>query len=112
MIGHSHQQASNILIVNKTADSRQQEMDFVQLDAPIKTVSGQAKFAVQGIGLINALVDNHDIKSYLVNHQLTPALVNYWHTSAENFLYYHQVKFEQPKVRAFIDFFLSKIKYW
>jgi len=112
MIGHPHQQPSNILIVNKTANSKQQEMDFVQLEAPIKTVSGQAKFAVQGVGLINALVDNHDIKAYLASQQLVPVLEKYWHISSEIFLYYHQVKIEQPKVRAFIDFFLSKRKYW
>ena len=87
-------------------------MEFVVLDAPMKTVSGQSKFAVSGLGLVNALVDNNDIKAYLANGQLLPVLEKYWYSSAEIYIYYHQVKLEQPKVRAFIDFFLSKRKYW
>ncbi|MEP1445882.1 MAG: LysR family transcriptional regulator [Paraglaciecola sp.] len=112
VISHPHSDPSNILIVNKTANSQQHEMEFVTLNAPMKTVSGQSKFAVLGLGLINALVDNNDIKAYLANHQLLPVLEEYWFSSAEIYIYYHQVKLEQPKVRAFIDFFLSKRKYW
>tara|TARA_R110002167_G_scaffold35356_4_gene112954 strand:+ start:2729 stop:3694 length:966 start_codon:yes stop_codon:yes gene_type:complete len=112
MISHPHSDPSNALIINKVANSNQHEMEFVILEAPMKTVSGQSKFAVQGLGLINALVDNHDIKDYLANHQLIPILEKYWYSSAEIYIYYHQVKLEQPKVRAFIDFFLSKREYW
>lgn len=112
MISHPHSDPSNALIVNKLAYSKQHEMEFVTLDAPIKTVAGQSKFAVQGLGLINALVDNHDIKNYLANHQLVAVLEKFWYSSAEIYIYYHQVKLEQPKVRAFIDFFLSKRKHW
>ena len=83
-------------------------MEFVQLEAPIKTVSGQAKFAVQGLGLINALVDSHHIKAYLANQQLVPVLEPYWHLSVDPFLYYHQVKVEQPKMRVFTDFSYRK----
>lgn len=112
VISHPHSDPSNILIVNKVANSQQHEMEFVVLDAPMKTVSGQSKFAVSGLGLVNALVDNNDIKAYLANGQLLPVLEKYWYSSAEIYIYYHQVKLEQPKVRAFIDFFLSKRKYW
>jgi DNA-binding transcriptional LysR family regulator len=112
MISHPHNDPSNALIVNKIAYSKQQNMDFVTVDAPIKTVSGQSNFAVQGLGLINALVDNQDIKDYLATRQLLPVLENYWYSSAEIYIYYHHVKLEQPKVRAFIDFFLSKRKHW
>lgn len=112
VISHPHSDPSNILIVNKVANSQQHEMEFVVLDAPMKTVSGQAKFAVSGLGLVNALVDNNDIKAYLANQELLPVLQDYWYSSAEIYIYYHQVKLEQPKVRAFIDFFLSKRKYW
>ncbi len=112
MIGHPHQNPSNVLVVNKTVNSAQLTMEFVELNAPIKTVSGQAKFAVQGVGLINALIDNHDIKDYLAKGQLIPVLQEYWHSSAEIYIYYHNVNFEQPKIRAFIDFFLTKRKYW
>ena len=112
MIGHPHHQPGNALVVNKIANSKQEELECEMLLAPIKTVSGQSKFAVQGLGLINALADNHDIKEYLANKKLVPVLENYWYTPVEIYIYYHQVKLEQPKVRAFIDFFLSKRKYW
>lgn len=112
MISHPHSDPSNALIVNKVAKSNQQKMEFEIVEAPIKTVAGQSKFAVQGLGLINALEDNHDIKDYIANHQLVPVLEEYWYSSAEIYIYYHQVKLEQPKVRAFIDFFLSKKNYW
>jgi LysR family transcriptional activator of dmlA len=112
MIGHPHQQPSNVLVVNKTANSTQKEMEVVLLQAPVKSVTGQSKFAVEGIGIINALADNHDIKAYLKSRQLVPVLEQYWHSSVEIYIYYQQVKLEQPNVRAFIDFFLSKKKYW
>lgn len=82
------------------------------MSTPIKTVSGQAKLAVQGLGLINAFVDNYDIKRYCHYRELQPILRPYWHASHEIFLYYHHVKIEQPKVRAFIDFFPSKRNIW
>ena len=112
MIGHPHNQPSNALIVNKIANSQQNELEFVMLTAPMKTVAGQAEFAVQGLGLINAGADNNDIKDYLADQKLVPVLADYWYSSGEVYIYYHKVKFEQPKVRAFIDFFLSKRKDW
>ncbi|WP_076410455.1 LysR family transcriptional regulator [Shewanella sp. UCD-KL12] len=112
MISHPHQQPSNALVVNKTANSQQSEMEYVLLNAPIKSVAGHSKLAVQGLGLINALVDNLDIKSYVANQELVPVLEEYWYSSVDLYIYYHQVKLEQPKVRAFIDFFLSKRKHW
>ena len=112
MIGHPHQQPSNILVVNKTANSKQKEMECVSLEAPVKTVAGHSSLAVQGIGLINALVDNHDIKDCLAKQELVPVLEAYWYSSAEIYIYYHQVKLEQPKVRAFIDFFLDNRTSW
>lgn len=112
MIGHPHHQPNNALIVNKAANSKQKEFEFELLLAPIKTVDRQSDFAAQGLGLINALADNHDIKAYVAKQQLVPVLQSYWYSSVEIFIYYHQVKLEQPKVRAFIDFFLSKRKHW
>ena len=112
IIGHPHQQPSDALVINKKPYSKQQDIEFIQLKAPIKTVAGQAKLAVAGVGLINALIDNHDIKSYVTNQQLIPVLEPYWHSSTEIYVYYHQVKIEQPKIRTFIDFFLSKKKQW
>ncbi|NQZ07720.1 MAG: LysR family transcriptional regulator [Algicola sp.] len=118
MIGHPHAQPGNVLVVNKTSNStissnkKQTEMEYQQLHSPIKTVAGHSFLAVQGLGLINALVDNLDIKAYLASGQLVPVLADYWYKNAEAYIYYQQVKFEQPKVRAFIDFFLSKRDQW
>lgn len=112
MIGYLHGQPNNLLIINKKPDREQTDAEFVLLEAPVKTVSGHSMMAVQGLGLINALVDNHDIKAYLASQQLVPVLQDYWYSSAEIFIYYQQVKIEQPKVRAFIDFFLSKRELW
>lgn len=112
MISHTHSHPDNALAINKTPDSAQTEMEFELLDAPIKTVACHAKLAIDGLGLINALHDNNDIKTAVENQQLVPVLEEYWYQNAEIFLYYHQVKIEQPKVRAFIDFFLSKKLLW
>ena len=112
MIGHTHAQPGNVLVVNKSANSNQTEMEYQLLEVAVKTVSGHSAMAVQGLGLINALVDNWDIKAYLASGQLAPVLADYWYKNAEVYIYYQQVKFEQPKVRAFIDFFLSKRDQW
>lgn len=112
MIGHPHQQPSNALAVNKTENSTQKEMGYVLLEAPVETVTGHSKLGIQGLGLFNALVDNHDIKAYIASKELVPVLEEYWYSSVEIYIYYHQVKIEQLKIRAFIDFFLSKRKYW
>ena len=112
MIGYLHQQPSNILIINKSAHSEQTEMQYELVDTSINTVSGHSLLAAQGLGLINALVDNPDIKTYLSKQQLVPVLQDYWYASAEVYIYYQQVKIQQPKVRAFIDFFLGKREQW
>ncbi len=112
MIGHPHAQPGNLLVVNKTPNSKQTEMEYQLLPSPIKSVASHSDLAVQGLGLINALVDNLDIKTYLASGQLVPVLQDYWYQNVEVYIYYQQVKFEQPKVRAFIDFFLSKRGEW
>jgi LysR family transcriptional activator of dmlA len=112
MLAHLHQQPSNMLVVNKKPDSQQPDIEYMLLDAPIKTTSAQVQLAVQGLGLVNALEDNHDIKSYLASGSLLPVLSRYWYSSIEIYIYYQQVKIEQPKVRAFLDFFLSKRSQW
>ncbi|GAA0297272.1 LysR family transcriptional regulator [Psychrosphaera haliotis] len=112
MISHTHSQPDNALAVNQTPNSAQIEMEFEILNAPIKTVACHSKLAIDGLGLINALHDNNDIKQAVQNKQLVPVLTEYWYQNAEIYLYYHNVKIEQPKVRAFIDFFLSKRELW
>jgi DNA-binding transcriptional LysR family regulator len=110
MIGHPHSNPNNILVIKSKSDPT--GMDVVELDAPILTVSNQSNFAAQGLGLINALVDNHDIKDYLAKKQLIPVLEEHWLSSAEIYIYYQHAKIEQVKIRAFIDFFLSKRQFW
>ncbi|GAB3003077.1 LysR family transcriptional regulator [Psychrosphaera aestuarii] len=112
MISHTHSQPNNALAVNKTPNSDQIEMEFEILNAPIKTVACHSALAIDGLGLINALYDNNDIKQAVKNKRLVPVLTEYWYQNAEIYLYYHNVKIEQPKVRAFIDFFLSKRELW
>ena len=112
VIGYLHNQPDNILVVNKTPSLKNDKPDHVLLEAPIKTVSGQLDLALQGLGLINAAHDNWDIEEYVASKRLIPVLADYWWPSAEIYLYYHDVKTEQPKVRAFIDFFISKRDLW
>ncbi|MDN4503638.1 LysR family transcriptional regulator [Alteromonadaceae bacterium BrNp21-10] len=112
MIGHPHAKPNNALVINMQPSSQQKNAETILLDAPVKTVNRQSYLAVQGLGLINALVDNHDIKDYLKSGKLVPILEPYWFSEAEVFIYYQQVKLEQPKVRGFIDFFLSKRALW
>ncbi len=112
MIGYVHQQPSNILIINKTPDNKQTEMEYEKVESRIKVVARQTYLASQGLGLINMLVDDPELKEFLAEGQLVPVLKEYWFAEAEVFIYYQQVKIEQPKVRAFIDFFMSKQDKW
>ncbi|WP_281561230.1 hypothetical protein [Thalassomonas sp. RHCl1] len=82
------------------------------LRSPVKTVTGFVELAAQGLGLINLAADDPLLQQHLKAKTLLPVLENYWWPGAEVFLYYQQVKFEQAKVRAFIDFFMSKKACW
>lgn len=112
VIGYLHNQPDNFLVVNKNPNVNAVQPDGVLLDAPIKTVSGQIDLALQGLGLINAADDHWEIRQHLANQRLVPVLEDYWWRSAKAYLYYQNVKSDQPKIRAFIDFFLSKQEHW
>jgi len=112
VIGYLHNQPDNALVVNKEANQTPEQVNVELLAAPIKTVSGQIDLAVQGLGLINAADDHWGIKEHIENNRLVAVLPEYWWTSAQAFLYYQNVKSTQPKIRAFIDFFLTKQKLW
>lgn len=112
VIGYLHNQPDNILLINKTPAVKKETPDYVLLDAPIKTISGQIELALQGMGLINAAPDSSQIRQLLVDKKLIPVLEEYWLSSAKVYLYYHNVKKEQFKIRVFIDFFLSKTDCW
>lgn len=112
MIGHVHQNPSNILVINHQPHSEQKELEVMEVDTAISVVGGKSTLAVQGLGLINAGDDDYDIVNYVKSGELVPVLADYWYQQAEVYIYYQQVKFEQAKVRAFIDFFLSKRAFW
>ncbi len=117
LIGYLHNQPNNILVLNKMEQKALNKRakttpDYRELNCPIKTVSGLAEIAVQGLGIINAPADDREIKRFLKKKKLVPLLENYWWPSAEIYLYYQQVKLEQSKVRVFIDYFLSKKEEW
>ena len=112
VIGYPHQEPGNILVVNNQANTHPDAMEYRQLEAPIKSVAGQPILAAQGLGLINALVDNPDIRLLVEKGRLVPVLEDYWFSNTEVFIYTQQVKFDQPKVRAFVDFFLAKRDQW
>ncbi|WDD97351.1 LysR family transcriptional regulator [Thalassomonas actiniarum] len=112
LIGYLHNQPSNLLIVNKSDKSAKDQPEYLTLASPVKTVTGFVELAAQGLGLINLAADDPLLQQHLKAKTLLPVLENYWWPGAEVFLYYQQVKFEQPKVRAFIDFFMSKKVCW
>jgi DNA-binding transcriptional LysR family regulator len=112
IIGYLHNKPNNVLLVRKSLKSTDENSDYLLLNAPIKAVTGLTQLAEQGLGLINAVVDNKDIKRLLSTNRLLPVLEDYWWPTAEVYIYYHQVKIEQAKVRAFIDFFISKRDLW
>jgi DNA-binding transcriptional LysR family regulator len=112
MIDHLQADKNGILVVNELADQPDGPMQYQQLSAPVQTVTSHTALAIAGLGLINALADNYDIKAAVEQGTLVPVLKPYWFSSVEIFIYYQQVKVEQPKVRAFIDFFLDKRVLW
>lgn len=112
MISYLHDQPNNLLVVNHTPNSQSTTIETETVSAPIKTVTGHSALAAAGLGLINAVTDNGDIAGYLASGELLPVLEDYWYGNVDAYIYYHQVKYEQPKVRAFIDFFLDKKQFW
>ena len=112
VIGYPHEQPGHILVINETIDSQQTGMTYRHLDAPIKTVCSQTQLAEAGVGLINALTDNIDIVESVEKGTLVSVLEPYWYQDGEVYIYYQQVRYEQPKVRAFIDFFIGKRDDW
>lgn len=112
MISYLHDQPDNMLVVNQSPISQSTVIETTTIPAPIKTVTGHSALAAAGLGLINAVTDNGDIIRCLASGKLLPVLEDYWYSNVNAYIYYHQVKYEQPKVRAFIDFFLSKKHKW
>jgi DNA-binding transcriptional LysR family regulator len=112
VIGYLHNQPSNILLTNKTEEGQANEMGYVILEAKVKAVSGLIDLAVAGLGLINLAAEEQALIQAIAENKLVPVMETHWWNNASVYLYYHQVKYQQAKVRAFIDFFIDKREEW
>ncbi|GLX79506.1 transcriptional regulator [Thalassotalea insulae] len=112
VIGYLHNQPNNILVYKNPEDSSDKPYEAIELASDIQTVAGLTELAAQGLGLINAAADQLDIKRHVLQGTLVAVLEDHWSDAAEIYIYYHQTKVMQTKVRAFIDFFLAKRPLW
>jgi DNA-binding transcriptional LysR family regulator len=112
VIGNLNNKPTNSLIVKGGLGFQSDDYDGDYLKAKVTTVTGSFELAEQGLGIINCaevLFDSY----YAQRHErLKPILQDYWMDGIEAFAYYHQTKIEQPKVRAFLDFFYEKRNQW
>ncbi len=112
LIGYLHNSPSNILIINHQPNSDNQSLEYVLMESNIKAVGGIADLVANGVGLANQPSDDKHVKQLVKENKITPVMQDHWWQRAEVFLYYHQVKYQQAKVRAFIDFFMGKKALW
>ncbi|ANB27145.1 LysR family transcriptional regulator [Alteromonas stellipolaris] len=108
VVGYLYNQPSNVLVLQ----SKTGEVIHKTLNARVKAVAGMIECAQSGLGLINALPKAKQIKEAVADGSLVAVLEDYWWDRAEAFIYYHQTATVEPKVRAFIDFFLDKRPHW
>ena len=111
VIGYLHNQPNNIIVYRDPSRS-DKPFEFVTLPSKIQTVTNLTELAIKGFGIINAATDQRDIKLALEQGTLVPILSDYWSEMAEIYVYYHQTREQQLKVRAFIDFFIEKRNQW
>jgi len=112
LIGYLHNQPNNILLTNKIDEGNEDQMGHLFMNSKVKAVADLVTLAIDGLGIINAAADEQQIVKALTTKKLVPILERYWWKKAEVYLYYHQVKYQQAKVRAFIDFFINKREQW
>ncbi len=111
VIGNTHNTPQNSLVVRGGKDFNDGFLEGVFLPTYVVTDANGEEYAAQGLGLINgatAMVD-HTRSPW---DRLIPVLQDYWVGGVQAYAYYHQTKIEQPKVRAFIDFFFAKCEQW
>lgn len=108
VIGYLHNQPANILIFQSASGVLTHKL----VNCRVKSVTGLVDLACKGLGIVNAANDDTKIQRALKQGELVPILSEYWCENVSTYVYYHQVKGEQAKVRAFIDFFISQRKYW
>lgn len=113
LIGFIQSGPQGALVVNPELEQgKDDDIAYRLMDTSIQVASGHTELAINGMGLMNALCDNGDIKRALADGALLPVLEPYWYRDVSGYIYYQQVKYEQPKVRAFIDFMLEKRPLW
>jgi DNA-binding transcriptional LysR family regulator len=108
VIGYLHNQPNNIIIYQ----SESGEPTHKILNNRVNTVTGLVELAISSLGIINAASDDIKVKRALKNDTLKPILPKYWCKNISTYVYYHQVRGEQAKVRAFIDYFLAQKVHW
>ena len=107
IIGYLHNEPSNVLVLQENG-----KPIYKRLNQRVSSVCGLIDLAKAGLGLINAGDDVQQIQDAILNNELVPILEDYWWQEAKVYIYYHNVRHAQPKVKAFIDFFLSKRSVW
>jgi len=108
VVGYLYNQPSNVLVLQSQAG----EVIHKILNSRVKAVAGMVECAQSGLGLINALPKAKQIEEAVEDGSLVPVMEEYWWDRAEAFIYYHQTVTVEPKVRAFIDFYLGKRPHW
>ncbi|MGJ8679819.1 LysR family transcriptional regulator [Paraglaciecola sp.] len=108
VIGYLHNKPADIVIFQTDTG----ELAHKTIQNRIKSVTGLVEMACSGLGIINAGNDDVKIQRAIQEEKLVPVLSEYWYKNVSTYVYYHQVKGEQAKVRAFIDYFIAQKKYW
>lgn len=108
VVGYLYNQPSNVLVLQ----SQTGEVIHKILNSRVKAVAGMVECAQSGLGLINALPKAKQIEEAVEDGSLVAVMEEYWWDRAEAFIYYHQTVTVEPKVRAFIDFYLDKRPHW
>jgi DNA-binding transcriptional LysR family regulator len=108
VVSYLYNQPSNVLVLQSQAG----EVIHKVLNSRVKAVAGMVECAQSGLGLINALPKAKQIEEAVEDGSLVPVMEEYWWDRAEAFIYYHQTVTVEPKVRAFIDFYLDKRPHW
>lgn len=107
IIGYLYNQPSNVLVLQDNGSPV-----YKTLNQRVSSVCGLINLAKTGLGLINAGDDVKQIQDAVANKELVPVLENYWWQEAQVYIYYHNVRHHQPKVKAFVDFFIAKRNVW
>lgn len=112
MIGNNNNQPVNFLVVDTGAGPVTEGFDGCQVPYRVTTATGAMELAEQGLGITN-MAESLFTSTYRRRFPtMTPILEAYWHDGLDAFAYYHHVTYEQPKVRAFLDFFSDRIVEW